>query len=196
MQIQFYTFAWLDYTLFFYDGSWINSISWRRYFTLGNLWRLLKVSPVKDLHTFWPWAFSLVKLGKIGLLSFVTTENGLSNISVRESDIENLKKSIYLFCDDVSNPPWFLGPLELSAGLGGGSGSEERRPRHCTGGGPGTWLAWLTPSLQPARPSLQQQDYPIRQRQSRALHYCKNFQIKAQVFEKTLMKTYIQGLSQ
>ena len=37
----------------------------------------------------------MVKLGKIGLLSFVTTENGLSNISVRETDIENLKK-IYL----------------------------------------------------------------------------------------------------
>ena len=64
-----------------------------------------------------------MKFGKIGLLSTVTTENGLSNVSVRESDIENLKKSNYLSCDDVSNPPWFLGPLELSAGLGGGSGS-------------------------------------------------------------------------
>ena len=26
------------------------------------------------LHTFWPWAFSFVKFGKIGLLSFLTTE--------------------------------------------------------------------------------------------------------------------------
>ena len=121
-----------------------------------------KCLPWRILHTFWPWAFSFVKFDKIGLLSFLTTENGLSNISVRESDIENLKKSIYLSCDDVSNPPWFLGPLELSAGLGGGSGSEEAPTLH------GTWLAWLTPSLQPARPSLQQQDYPIWQREAKS----------------------------
>ena len=40
------------------------------------------------------------------------------------------KENFCLFvCDDVSNPPWFLGPLELSAGLGGGSGGPDTRLR-------------------------------------------------------------------
>ena len=44
--------GWISWTTSHLNGSWINSISWRRYFTLGNLWRLLKVSPVKDFAHF------------------------------------------------------------------------------------------------------------------------------------------------
>ena len=89
----------------------------------------------------------------------------------RKSDIENLK-SVDLFCEDVNNPPWFLGPLELSAGLGGGSGSGTVEAPSC--------LGWLGPAPDlhdshwacSAKHSLQQQDYPIGQ--ARAVH-CKHF---------------------